>query len=268
MKYNFLNFLANICNPLWVKLPLYVKIKLLNKKLITGKMKFKDQFVLCQINSVESYFRLSSFYKEPNMLVWFENYFKDNDVFYDIGANVGSYSLISQKLFNNKLKTIAFEPSFSTYSNLCTNVILNKMEDVIKPLNLLLSSSNSVVNLQYSNINAGSAGHNVNKSNEKNKSFEQCMYAYPLDQVVLDFNLPLPNHIKIDVDGNELDVLKGMNKVLNYEELRSIQIEFDDNFEDQYTDILEILKAKKFILAKSFLHKNSKVKDTIYIKAQ
>ena len=42
---------------------------------------------------------------------------KDGDTIFDIGANIGSYYLISQKVKNRKILAIAFEPSFSTFSN-------------------------------------------------------------------------------------------------------------------------------------------------------
>jgi hypothetical protein len=53
------------------------------------------------------------------------------------------------------------------------------------------------------------------------------MCATTLDRAVADFKLPMPQHLKIDVDGSELRVLKGGAAVLRGPQLRTILIESD-----------------------------------------
>src|SRR5262245_25440744 len=61
-------------------------------------------------SSDEYYLRLRSCYKEPETVEWIEKFVRENDVFYDIGANVGAYSLIASRFANGKATVYAFEP--------------------------------------------------------------------------------------------------------------------------------------------------------------
>ena len=74
------------------------------------------------------------------MMLWhfFCIFLRPSDLFIDIGANVGSYTILASSEIN--AKTIAIEPVPSTFENLIDNISINKMQEKVKALNIGLGS--------------------------------------------------------------------------------------------------------------------------------
>ena len=70
---------------------------------------------------------------------------------------------------------------------------------------------------------------------------------YFIQHTILD----IPDYIKIDVDGIEHLILEGGDKFLKNQKVKSISIEINENFKDQYDKVLDFMKKNKFLL----LHK-------------
>jgi hypothetical protein len=87
---------------------------------------------------------------------------------------------------------------------------------------------------------------NVFTSNHQYKIYGTSMN-YLLDNNILE----VPNYIKIDVDGIEHLILKGGNKYLNNPLIKSVSIELNEDFSEQFNEVNKILKDNKFI----FKHK-------------
>ena len=69
---------------------------------------------------------------------------------------------------------------------------------------------------------------------------------------LLDNNvLEIPNYIKIDVDGIEYLILEGAGNHLKDKRIKSLSIEINENFEEQYKKVIEIMDQNEFRL----LHK-------------
>ena len=78
------------------------------------------------------------------------------------------------------------------------------------------------------------------------------MLATSLDQVVSQYAAPMPNLIKLDVDGAEALVLRGAGEALRYRELRSVLAEVDPACEDE---VLQVLSTAGFNLIDRFKRK-------------
>ena len=96
-----------------------------------------------------------------------------------------------------------------------------------------------------------------------------CKYNLPsfkMDNIINYFNLPQPDHLKIDVDGAELEILEGSRKTLK--KLKSVLIEIDDENEKKRKKIKKILKDNNFKL--KFQSKNeliiNKTHNEIWVK--
>ena len=208
----------------------------------------KVDILLVVDSHVERETRAHSCQKEPETIDWIEGFFEEGDVFYDIGANVGAYSLVAAKFSEQRIEVLAFEPSFSNYAQLCRNIFLNSCEERIIPLHVALSDRTGVDNFYYHDLSPGVALHSLGKSeNQRNDllAFRQCVLAFKLDDIVEQFGFPLPTHLKIDVDGTELQILIGAAKTVSNRTVRSIMLELEEGSEEA-DQILAQLKGLGF----------------------
>lgn len=201
---------------------------------------------MCVDSWIENDVRLHSCKKEPGTVEWIESWFKPGDVFYDIGANVGAYSLIAFRFLRGKIKIYAFEPGFVTFPQLCRNIYLNGAAEVIVPFQVALSDQTSIAAFHYQNLVPGGALHALGAPVDQDGRRFQPVFTLPtlsyrLDDFVRQFGLPMPNHIKIDVDGTEYQILKGSEEILALPELRSILLEANEEREgaDEIVRLLE-----------------------------
>ena len=220
---------------------------------IVRRMDYAPQPILLNIeSSLEYNVRLKSCAKEPETVKWIEEFVKEGDTFYDVGANVGAYSLVAAKAIRGNVKVYAFEPAFPNFAQLCHNIYLNGCGDSIVPLPIALSDKTVLDNLNYNNLMPGGALHAVGepvdfKGREFGPVFKQGVLSYRLDDVVRQFALDPPNHVKIDVDGIELSILQGATETLSGTSLRSILVEVEEGREEP-TDMVEYLRDKGFTL--------------------
>ncbi len=192
------------------------------------------------IDSCSELTRLNACKKEPETAAWINQNVKPGDVFYDIGANVGAYSFVAMEKTNRNCKVYAFEPSFSNFNELSQNIFLNQYQEKIIPLHIALSDKTSLFPFYYSDIKTGSAGHALkNPVDETGKNmqpvFIQPIISYTLDEFIEKFKIEKPNLIKIDVDGAEMDILKGAEKTLREPNLKSVLIEINESINSEQT---------------------------------
>jgi FkbM family methyltransferase len=209
--------------------------------------------IYMKVNSLSEYKRIFPCHKEPWTVEWLENSIQPNEVMFDVGANVGGYSLIAAKLMGGQVKIFAFEPSFSTYSSLCHNIVLNHCQDIIIPFQIALSDQTGLANFNYSNLDSGTALHCLGEpihfmGRKFTSVYQQPIISYRLDDLIANFNLPIPNHIKLDVDGPELKVLYGAQQTLADPRMQSLIIELNEDKSLSDEKIVDFLEAKGFCL--------------------
>lgn len=218
---------------------------------IVRKMDYNKKNIYLNIESgIEYETRLHSCKKEPETVSWIEEFFKEGDIFFDVGANIGAYSLVADKFLNGKIKTYAFEPSFTSFVKLCRNIVLNKCQDSILPLQIALSDRTTMDLLNYSNLNPGGALHVFGALRDyKGNSFEPVLklpvLSYKMDDFIEQFKTPFPNHIKIDVDGIEPLIIKGAEQTLKIRTLKTILIELNEGMVE-HSGIINKLKDYGF----------------------
>ena len=160
--------------------------------------------------------------KEPETIQWL-NKMNEDDVLWDVGACVGSYSIYAAKRYN--VRVIAFEPSWSNLIALESNILLNKINDLITVYPIAIGRKH---HYDYLLVNRpgviGSSANDVMSSKyavNHNRKKSGCV----IDSInnLVNKGLPFPTHIKVDVDGTEPDVIMGALKVLP--NIKSILIE-------------------------------------------
>lgn len=169
--------------------------------------------------------------KEPETLSWIDT-FGQGDLFCDIGANVGVFSLYAA--LHRNCQVYAFEPEAKNYACLNKNIFLNNLGRQIRALNVALHDRTTIQFLNLHDLASGSALHSVEEPVDSRglrfePKFEQAVLAFSLDNFIQTFNTPMPHHIKIDVDGNELKIIEGAIKTLSDSRCRSVQIEINQD---------------------------------------
>lgn len=169
--------------------------------------------------------------KEPETLAWIDT-FDHGDLFYDIGANVGVFSLYAA--LHRDCQVYAFEPEAKNYACLNKNILLNSLGRRVKALNVALHDQTTIEFLNLHDLTSGSALHSVgepidSRGQRFEPKFEQAVLAFSLDDFIRVFSAPVPQHVKIDVDGNELKIIEGALKTLSDHRCRSVQIEINQD---------------------------------------
>ena len=247
----------------------YKSIKILDKEI---RFFCPNQLLKWRVDTI--------FYKEPETIEWIDSFEKKEDlIFWDIGANIGLYSIYNA-LKNPKSTTIAFEPSSSNLRVLTRNISINNLEQNIKIIPIPLTNKENI--FQIMNEDKFIEGGALNTFGEKfdfdgkefNPSMKYNLLGTTMNYFIENSILEIPDYIKIDVDGIEHFILEGGDKFLNKEKIKSLSIEINENFKEQFDKVLNLMDKNNFkILHKKHnkdLHpkesKFAKVYNYIFIK--
>ncbi len=202
-------------------------------------------------NTVTKY-RLDTFYsKEPDTLNWIQG-FNKKSIFYDIGANVGNYSIYASVMKPSIKKVYAFEPSFLNTRVLARNISINRLDKKVTIIQLpLTNKKNKIQRMTETYFEEGGSFNSfgVDKINKKlfQKTNNYSILGTNLYEFIKNRILPIPNYIKIDVDGLENLILIGMGKYLKHKSIKSILIEAE--VKSKYKKSLKILNNNGFKLS-------------------
>jgi len=154
-------------------------------------------------------------YNEANVEHWLRHLAKqlDRPVFYDIGANMGYYSIIMSSLTK---KVYAFEPSRRTRQRLSLNLRLNKIGAQVEILPFGLSDKNNTAELNIYNSNGNNSlfERTIPKDHPLRFRRKETVRLMTLDSLVKQHKLLPPELIKIDIEGGELNALCGARRVI------------------------------------------------------
>jgi FkbM family methyltransferase len=167
---------------------------------------------------------------------------KKIDCFIDVGANAGFYSIMFA-LKNLTDRIIAFEPDPGNYARLAANLALNNLTGRVEAVPLALGDQNGEVTL-YEGAKWNRGESTIAEPDQTPKEFTHRIRQTRFDDA---FNLARQNIIiKMDVEGYEFHVIKGMERTLK-ENACYLQVEL-------YSDRLEELKGVFAQLGYRFLH--------------
>lgn len=174
---------------------------------------------------------------EFNESAFILHFLRKDDVFLDIGANVGHYSLLASGV--KKCNSISIEPVPKTFDRLNEQIALNKLESKISTLNI--GVGNECAKLNFS-VDKNTMNRIVN---EEYKNAIQ-IPVKTIDTICKDKNITL---MKIDVEGYEKFVLEGSQTTLKNENLKAVIIEI--NFSNKFygvenDEVAEILMKNHF----------------------
>ena len=202
------------------------------------------------------------FSTEPETIEWIDSFEKKDDlIFWDIGANIGLYSIYNS-IKNKSSSTIAFEPSTSNLRVLSRNISINKLENLIKIFPIpLTNKENKFLLMKEGEFMEGAALNTFGETfNFEGKEFKEKMnykvigtkINYLIDNKILE----IPDYIKIDVDGIEQLIIEGANKHRKNKKIKSLSIEINENFTDQFHNVLKTMEENQFKILKKKQNKN------------
>ena len=167
--------------------------------------------------------------KEADMIRWIDA-FEGNSVFWDVGANVGTYTLYAS--VKRGASVLAFEPSSSNYHVLTKNIVINSLRGRATAYCLAFADATVLAAINLGSAELGSA---LNQFGEVGEKSPYClghggaawhgMVGFTIDDFVEQFNPPFPSYLKIDVDGLEPAILAGALKTLGDSRLHSVMVE-------------------------------------------
>jgi FkbM family methyltransferase len=143
------------------------------------------------------------------------HFLRGSDLFVDIGANVGSYTLLAGN--EREAQTVSIEPIPSTFNFLKTNVALNNIQRNVKCLNIGLGSAKGVLSFTASHDTMNHVATN-SEFDTINVNIERFDDIISIEKTCL---------IKMDVEGFEAEVIKGMNNALQNPSFKALIIELN-----------------------------------------
>lgn len=138
---------------------------------------------------------------------------KPGDLFVDVGANIGSYSILASGVAG--AQTVAIEPDPGTAKNLERNVEVNALADKIEIIKVAVGADEGEV--------AFTTGKDT--MNRIATSADKGRQIVPLQKLDRILDGQSPTIMKMDVEGFELEALEGAQEILNQHSLLAVQLE-------------------------------------------
>lgn len=189
-------------------------------------------------------------HKEPMTIAWLDT-FAPEDVYFDIGANIGMYAIYAARMTG--CRVYGFEPESLNYAELNKNIHFNGLRERITAYCVAVSDQLWADVLHLSQFVPGFSHHDFQERRWQGPVIKlvesaaarpaQGCLGMPVDFLVEQLQLPCPQHIKIDVDGLESRVIKGLQGTLARPQVRSVLIETDYSIPES-VDLIAAMTAQ------------------------
>jgi FkbM family methyltransferase len=151
---------------------------------------------------------------EPNLTSWLEGRLRPGDVFVDVGANVGYFTLLASRLVGADGRVVAVEPFPRTNAVLRRNVAANGAENVRVEDVAVWDSSAELELFGASDRIVGGTTLDPDWAARWSFDTEVTVSAEPLANLLTDDEVARAAVLKLDVEGSELQALQGMEPLL------------------------------------------------------
>lgn len=186
--------------------------------------------------------------KEPETLEWIDAIPVKDSVFWDVGANIGLYSVYAAK--KRSCNVYSFEPSVFNLELLARNIFLNGLTNAVHIIPFALSDRAGTSQLCMTTTDWGGLstfGHYFGWDGKPiQEIFKYQTIGLSLEEAVRKLGFPQPDYIKMDVDGIEHLILKGAESVLK--NVKGILVEVNDDFKEQASQCENLLTQSGLIL--------------------
>ncbi|MGL5074391.1 MAG: FkbM family methyltransferase [Waterburya sp.] len=164
-------------------------------------------------------------------------------VFYDIGANVGFFSIIAARLVGNTGKVYAFEPGEGNANSIRHNARLNNFNQ-IEVIEKAVSDTPGEGELLLAKYSGGHALATADAPPDLAGTVT--IELVTIDDLIAQNQIQPPNFVKVDIEGAELDALKGMTETIKqYKPIIIYEIDDGDRvaYQRKYQEIESFLQS-------------------------
>ncbi len=170
------------------------------------------------------------FDKEKGTIAWLSRDLRPGDVFYDVGANIGTFTIFAGRRLGDGGRIIAFEPHIPNANSLIENIFLNGLEKQVQLVTAALTDREGYNRFNYHSMYAGASTSQYGRHSYEGQSFDplfvELKHGCTIDGLCRANVIEPPDLVKIDVDGLDFEVLDGMRGVLaSADRPRAVQIE-------------------------------------------
>ncbi len=194
------------------------------------KKLWNDKYIFLHYDSFQSMWIMYNWIVDWEEFNLIQNFVKKDDYCLDVGANMGFYTIWFSKFCNN---VFSFEPNKKNFDRLSANIALNKKLNIY-PYQFAVGDFETEVSFTK---NLDGQNH---ISLDKNDQLE-LVKCKRLDNILKEQNIDSVHYIKIDVEGFELGVLKGLGDYFSNKKISIIQIEINDSISNSSSTINDLI---------------------------
>ncbi|WP_338767946.1 FkbM family methyltransferase [Bernardetia sp. ABR2-2B] len=242
------------------KKPIEALIRLLKwKQAKNQNQKLKYTFwgnrsIYCYPDSTSSMWLIYSYFYDKKEFVFLSKYLKNTDTVFDIGANIGIYSLWMSKFVEDG-KIIAFEPDPKNHQRCKEQLLVNNLQHIVLE-DIALADQNGILEFSIGKDMENHLLLNIKESKALN-SIE--VKSQKMDDYCQEENISSLDFVKIDVEGAEKFVFEGANKLLTSQKIKCILLEVNqqqEKFDTGKKDVAAILREAGYSFYDYNYHKN------------
>ena len=203
-----------------------------------------DRALLLNYDSLQSMWIMYNYWVDWEEFNLISRYVRPGDVVFDIGTNMGFYTIWMSRFVGAHGRIHSFEPDQRNFGRLQANIGINKMGDRIRANNFAVSDIDGELR-----FTTGLDGENhISRSGEENVV---TIPAKKLDSYVQEQGVDRIAYMKIDVEGFEYTVLKGADRLLSAKKIDILQLEINITLRHSNVtvdDLLQLLKRYGYTL--------------------
>ena len=186
------------------------------------KIKFwKNHYFYINHDSFQSMWLMYNYIVDWEEFLFIHYYLRTNSIVFDIGANMGFYTILMSRSIGELGQIHSFEPDSKNFQRLSQNISINQFKGQFIQNNDAVSQRNGKMKMT---VGFDGENHLVESDFSGNSS---TINVVCLDEYCIQKGMTLIDFIKIDVEGFELDVLKGALNLLTRKNINVIQLELN-----------------------------------------
>ena len=235
----------------FIRIDLFLRKKKIFKMNLNGRFKFMNTIFYydkVKDTSIASSILTNGYYEKETFEEIKKNLSKGS-VFIDGGANIGFFSILTSKLVGSSGKVICFEPTDSCYAYLLKNIKINRRKNIYLEKKAI-SSQNGTVQFK---INENSEENSIVSNFNKKKFLQNNIIkikSTTIDSYCKKNKISQVDLIKLDIEGQEYEAIKGSSKIIKKN--RNIKIIFELNIANRKNGITYSKKIFKLLKKLNF----------------